>query len=195
MLLVTVAIAIAKQECFLKYFSKSKLNAMKKFFPAWHLIYTKTKQENRVASQLSEDGTVYLLPKEKVVRQWHDRKQIMDRPLFPSYIFVFIEDITTFYRIKHIEGVYTFVKFGNEYATVCENVIDNIRLITNNGSNVCVYTGTPSSGQKMTIINGPLCGLIGEVHKVNNRRVVCVRVNLLNRVIFADIPSTSLILT
>lgn len=166
---------------------------MKKFFPTWYLIYTKTKQENKVANQLSEDGTVYLLPKEKVVRQWHDRKKIIDRPLFPSYIFVFVKDIATFYYVKDLKGVCMFVKFGKEFATVPENVINNIRLITNNGNNVGVYTGTLSFGQKITISNGPLCGLMGEIHKVDNKSVVCVRVNLLNRAIFADIPYTSLI--
>lgn len=168
---------------------------MKKFIPAWYVIYTKAKQENKVANQLSEEGTAYLLPKEKVVCQWHDRKKITDRPLFPSYIFVLIEDIATFYRVKSIEGACMFVKFGNEFATISENVINNIRLITCNGSNLSIFSGTLSLGQKITIANGPLCGLKGEIHKVSNRKVVCVRVNLLNRVIFADIPSISLILT
>jgi len=76
-----------------------------------------------------------------------------------------------------------------------ENVINNIRLITCNGSNLSIFSGTLSLGQKITIANGPLCGLKGEIHKVSNRKVVCVRVNLLNMVIFADIPSISLILT
>jgi transcription antitermination factor NusG len=141
---------------------------------------------------LEESKITYYLPREKVVSQWHDRKKIIDKPLFPSYIFVCLQSLSNYYTIKELDGVCYFVKFGNQLATIPERVINNIKLITTRGSDISIYTERLAPGLKMTITEGPLCGLECEVHKINDKDIACVRVNLLNRIIFAAVPSHKL---
>lgn len=53
--------------------------------------------KKKVALQLEEKSLTFLLPETKVVRKWHDRKKIIEVPLFPSYIFISISKIEDYY--------------------------------------------------------------------------------------------------
>ncbi len=161
------------------------------FLPAWHLVYTRPRQESKLASQL-EGKIKYYLPKRKVISQWHDRKKLLEQPLFPSYVFVFIDSVEAYYHIMEMAGACRFVKFGRQYAMVSEKIIASIQHITTEGSNLEVVEGRLEPGQRMVITTGPFCGLSCEVHQINNAHKVSVRVNLLNRTILADISIAAL---
>ena len=65
---------------------------MNNFLKGWYLIYTRPRHEKKVFLQLTEMKVRSLLPTTKKLRTWHDRKKYIDEPLFPSYIFVYLED-------------------------------------------------------------------------------------------------------
>ncbi len=54
----------------------------------WYVIYTKSKQEKKVAEQLVQLGMEVYFPIMRVERQWSDRRKIVEEPLFRSYVFV-----------------------------------------------------------------------------------------------------------
>ena len=58
----------------------------------WYVLYTKPRQEKKVAERLSEAGYTTYCPLCKVKRQWSDRTKLVEEPLFRSYIFIHIED-------------------------------------------------------------------------------------------------------
>src|SRR5437016_2626583 len=101
---------------------------MRTFTQAWYLIYTKPRQENKVAGQLAEKKIEFLLPRSKTLRQWHDRKKIIDMPLFPSYIFVHINSLVDYYHCMGVDGFCRFIKFGSQLAVITQKTIDNITL-------------------------------------------------------------------
>jgi transcriptional antiterminator RfaH len=165
---------------------------MNNFIPAWYVLYTKPNQEKKVAYQLQEKEIRFLLPTFKTLREWHDRKKIIEKPLFPSYIFVLITSINDYYNCMDSEGFCYYVKFGNQLATVTQETINNIEIIMSKGNNLEVAASNFQRGQKLVIKEGPLCGIACEVVDINGKEKVCVHIHLLNRTILADMHSSML---
>ena len=59
---------------------------------AWYVLYTKPRNEKKVAERLSTAGYNVYCPLHKVKRQWSDRVKTVEEPLFRSYVFIQIED-------------------------------------------------------------------------------------------------------
>jgi len=59
---------------------------------AWYSLYTKPRNEKKVAERLSAAGYTVYCPLHKVSRQWSDRIKTVEEPLFRSYVFIQIED-------------------------------------------------------------------------------------------------------
>ncbi len=58
----------------------------------WYVLYTKPRNEKKVAERLSEAGYTVYCPLQTVRRQWSDRIKMVEEPLFKSYLFIQIED-------------------------------------------------------------------------------------------------------
>lgn len=58
----------------------------------WFVIYTKPRQEKKVATELAKIGIESYFPAKIIERQWIDRKKKIEIPLFKSYCFVHIEE-------------------------------------------------------------------------------------------------------
>lgn len=58
----------------------------------WYVLYTKPKWEKKVTEKLQQIGITAYCPVITKVQQWSDRKKKVVTPLFPSYVFVQIEE-------------------------------------------------------------------------------------------------------
>jgi transcription antitermination factor NusG len=155
---------------------------MSHFNEGWYLIYTKPKHEKRVAENLTDANLTYLLPTIKKLRVWSDRRKYIDTPLFPSYV---LED---YYQGLNAEGALYFVKFDKKVVRVKETIIDSIRLLVDQGTDIEVNNDYFRPGQQLQIYEGPLTGLTGEVVQVNGKEKILVRVHLLQRNLLATLP-------
>ncbi len=54
----------------------------------WYVLYTKPKNEKKVAEGLQKMGITVFCPLKTVIKQWSDRKKKVQEPLFRSYVFV-----------------------------------------------------------------------------------------------------------
>lgn len=54
----------------------------------WYVIYTKPRNEKKVAERLQQIGITVYCPMVTMVKQWSDRKKKVQVPLFNSYVFV-----------------------------------------------------------------------------------------------------------
>ncbi|MEC5144119.1 UpxY family transcription antiterminator [Chitinophaga sp. 212800010-3] len=154
---------------------------MSNFVAGWYLIYTLARQEKKVVQQLTESEVECFFPTSKSVRQWHDRKKVMDTPLFPSYVFVNLKSLKEFYYGQHVAGAAYYVKFGKQLARVDQQVINKIAMVAQHGEELCVSADRFQAGQVLLINKGPLCGLSCEVVKYNGVKRILVRVALLQR--------------
>jgi transcriptional antiterminator RfaH len=160
---------------------------MERFKEGWYLIYTKPRHERRVADQLMEKQINVFVPTMARVRQWSDRKKVMQEPMFPSYVFVFLRDLKMHYHSQGTFGFLKYVRFGKDVAMVPEKVIDNLKMLTNGQPEVEVTENHIHAGQKVVVQKGPLTGLEGEVLKHNGKHKILVRVSLLMRNVLVDI--------
>jgi transcriptional antiterminator RfaH len=59
---------------------------------SWYVLYTKPRNEKKVAERLSAAGYNVYCPLHKVKRQWSDRMKVVEEPLFKGYLFIQVED-------------------------------------------------------------------------------------------------------
>ncbi len=131
----------------------------------WHVIYTKSRQEKLVAERLRSAGYEIYLPLIKVVSQWSDRKKIIEKPLFNSY--VFIKETKDNDKIKFFNGVVCFLKYNNQPAKVRQHEIDTLESIIKHGYDIAELgdTGGLIKGSKVMVVGGPLKGSVGELYE------------------------------
>jgi transcriptional antiterminator RfaH len=158
----------------------------------WHVIYTRPKQERKIANELFKKQITYFLPVINTVRQWHDRKKVIQTPLFPSYIFVCLKDKLEFFNSESITGVCSFVKFGKLHAKVDQSTIDQISLVVNSDMQTDISCDYYKPGEKLFIKDGPRNGLSCELINKNGKDKYLVRVDLLNRNLLIDVESSNL---
>jgi transcriptional antiterminator RfaH len=59
----------------------------------WLVLYTKPKNEIKVARRLAAAGITVYCPMLTTLKQWSDRKKKVSLPLFPSYVFVQVTEL------------------------------------------------------------------------------------------------------
>lgn len=166
---------------------------MSKFNVGWYLLYTRPRQEARVAKEMADKNIQIYLPYTTVRRRWTDRIKVLEVPLFPSYVFVHLTNMHEFYYGSNLESACSYVRFGNEVARVSDAAVDAVRTIAKAGDNLEVSSERFTPGQQMTIKEGPLCGLNCEVIQYKGKDKILVRVHMLQRSIMADMPANVLI--
>src|SRR5258708_16411451 len=166
---------------------------MNKFNSGWYLIYTKPRHEKKVSQRLTEMNINSFLPTRKILRNWHDRKKYVDEPLFPSYIFIYLNDMQNYYEGIDAEGALYYVRSGKEISRVSDSVIDGIKLVANKGENIEVSSNSFQPGRRLVISQGALTGLSCEVIRFDNKQKLLVRLELLQRNILLSLPAESMI--
>jgi transcriptional antiterminator RfaH len=168
---------------------------MKNFSEGWYLLYTKPRQEKKVHVQLGEMNIHSFLPTTKKLRSWHDRKKLVEEPLFPSYVFIYLKDMENYYNGVDAEGALSYVRMGKDIVKVNEFVVNDIRMLAEKGSDIEVSTENIVAGQKLTIQHGPFTGFTGEVVEVRGSQKILIRVELLQRNLLATFPADCLMPT
>ena len=101
----------------------------------WYAVYTKPRWEKKVARLLSEKGVEYYCPLIKSVRQWSDRKKVIQEPVFKSYVFVRVVDEHK-WELKKIEGILNYVYWLGKPAIIRDEEIVTIQKFLNEFTHV-----------------------------------------------------------
>lgn len=165
---------------------------MSNFISGWYLIYTRPRQERKVAMQLSGLKINTFLPTMKSSQMERKRKVVHAPPLFPSYVFVNLNNTREYFSAIDIDGAVSYVKSGKTACRVPQTVIDSLNIVVEQGENLAVTTHPYTPGEKVVIQQGPLSGLSCEVIAQRGKMKVLVRVNILNRDIIADMSPHTL---
>jgi transcription antitermination factor NusG len=156
-------------------------------------MYTRPKHEKKIYTRLTEMKVNSFLPLRKQLRTWHDRRKYIDEPLFPSYVFIYLNSMQQYYDGMDTDGVMYYVRTGKEIARVSDTVVDNIKLLVNKAGELEVSDQRFLPGRRLVISNGPLTGLSCEVVRCDDKDKLLVRVDLLQRNILLSIPEKSLL--
>lgn len=135
--------------------------------PVWYAVYTKPRWEKKVAAILTRKGIENYCPLNKVLKQWHDRKKMVEEPLFTSYVFVCISP-SAVAEVKKTDGVLNFVYWLGKPAVIRQEEILSIKSFLGHYKQVSLEKTSIRTDDRVQIIHGPLLhheGTVVEVHR------------------------------
>lgn len=143
------------------------------------------RKESLIAAQLEGQGFECFLPKYKSLREWSDRKKVVERPLFPGYLFCRF-DYTQRRPVVVTPGVLQIVGYGRTPTPIEDREIQSIQI--------AVASGVPSQpwpylevGEKVRIHTGTLSGLEGILVNFKGNHRVVLSVTLLQRSVALEV--------
>ena len=142
----------------------------------WYVLYTKPRQEKKVADSLIAIGIEAYCPIVTVVKQWSDRKKKVQIPLINSYVFVNIEEHHREAVFK-VSGIVRYLFWLGKPAVVRAIEIEALKKSLEG----IVASFEVSAIQKDTIYKipeGPFQGFEGIVKNVNATTIQLLLVDL-----------------
>jgi transcription elongation factor/antiterminator RfaH len=156
--------------------------------PLWYVIQTRSRHEVKVESGLTRKGLEVFLPKVTVRSRRRDRRQMLEAPLFPGYLFV-RTDLNEWAHDNIIRtlGVVRILGIKGQCTPVPEDTVTSLRTLVNSGQPIFPWSKiTP--GRHVRVAEGPLMGAIGVIVKIKQgKRRLLVAVELLGRSVCAEL--------
>jgi len=141
---------------------------------SWYIIYTKPKNEKKVAILLSKRKIESYCPLNCVKTQAFRRSKIFEEPLFKSYVFANITD-DEIPLIMRIDGVINLLYWMGKPAVITKDEINAIKEFTSIHNNIGLERTHVDIYRAVQIIEGPTYSLGGKVFALKNK---VVKVNL-----------------
>jgi len=157
----------------------------------WYAIYTRSRNEKKVATLFDREDIEYYLPLIERVKIWSDRKKKVDEPLFPSYIFVYITEQEHLKVLKTI-GVVRFISIGGQKVSIRPVQIEAIRKYADTGEEFLLNEEDYIVGKRVKVVIGGMKGLEGKLVEVLGKQIVKVEIEAIGQSVFLRIPKGSL---
>lgn len=147
----------------------------------WYAIRTRSRHEKTAAQELKRRDIDVFLPLAKSVRQWSDRRQEVEFPLFPGYAFVRIA-FSSRQRVSVLEvpGVAGFVGPNPSTLSIPVEQIESIRTLLAREVRVKEHPFL-TLGQRVRVRGGALDGVEGILSAVNGTRNLIISVQPIQR--------------
>jgi transcription antitermination factor NusG len=156
----------------------------------WYIAYTFPKAERKIYKKLEIMGIESFLPLHKVIRQWSDRKKMLEVPLFPNYIFIHASGPERFEALQ-IKEIVKYVSCEGKPVTVPETLITSLDKMIK--GNIEVSSEEYCVGTHVKVTDGPLCGAEGVLIRKNSKTRLVIQIKALGRCVSVDISSSSVI--
>jgi len=163
----------------------NKANKIKK----WYAIYTKSRNEKKLATNLAARGIEVYLPLLKTLKQWSDRKKWVEIPLFRSYLFVHIFE-TDYLEVLQTDGVVRFVTFRKEKIPIPESQILAVKSYLEEDNPILMENLVYLPGDRVEISRGPLRGLLGVLVEVKGKQRVMVEIESIGQRLILNLPKS-----
>lgn len=148
----------------------------------WYAVYVKSRYEKKTCKLLEDRHIEVYLPLLNRLKQWSDRKKMVEEPLFKSYIFV-RTDLKNYYDILNTPGVVRFVGFEGRPAPVPDNQIMAVRQFVGDNDGALELDEIQSfhEGQLVEIVYGEMKGLVGRLVSFNGKQRLIVDIESVGR--------------
>jgi transcription antitermination factor NusG len=147
----------------------------------WYALYCRARHERRVHQRLTERGVDSYLPLISRISEWHDRKKVVQWPLFPGYIFVRPDGEQILTLEGHTAGAVSLVRHAGRPAPISEVEMEVVRRVVDG----LTETGDlPQSeplvgvGEEVEVDRGPFAGAVGRVVEVRGGDRLVVQIGL-----------------
>ena len=138
----------------------------------WFALYTKPRNEKKVAENLAALGIEVYCPLVTTIKQWSDRKKKVESPLIPSYVFVKIEEANR-KDVFQVSGVVQYVFWLGKPAKIKPHEIDALKTqLAAPVVKVAIETWTPNT--EIQINEGPFKNQTAIVDKVSTNKLTLI---------------------
>jgi transcription antitermination factor NusG len=153
----------------------------------WYAVYTKARHEKKVAQLLAEKAVEYYLPLIKIMKQWSDRKKIVEETLFKSYIFVKASN-KNYIDILQTYGIVKFISFEGKAASIPDYQIEAIRKSITDDVDYSVSTDRFKKGLMVEIETGSMKGVRGEIISISGKKKLLLRIDNVGYSLVVELP-------
>ena len=138
----------------------------------WFALYTKPRNEKKVADKLAQSGIQVYCPMVTQIKQWSDRKKKTETPLIPSYVFVNIEEKNR-NDVFEVNGVVRYLFWLGKPAIVRnEEILALQEGLKETVSEVEI--ADYKKGDTINIATGPFKGKEGTIKEVKKNKLQLV---------------------
>lgn len=160
--------------------------------PHWLAAYTKPRNEKKVLDRLLAEGYEVYLPLQKKMKQWSDRKKLIEEPLLRSYIFVKITE-KEYSKVLNIAGVVRYVSFEGKAAPIPDKQIEMLKMFLGQQWEIETLEESIEPGDNVEIRVGTLSGIHGELVKHQGKNKVIVEIDHISHRLLVTLPSSHII--
>lgn len=154
---------------------------------SWYAVYTRPRSEKLVHNRLLELEIESFLPLYKTLRQWSDRKKVIEKPLFSSYLFVRVNR-KKYHEVCQVDGVVKFISFEGKAVAIPEQQINNLKILVSGNVSIEVSGEKLAKGDNVEVTSGVLAGLKGELIRIKRKNKVVIRIDRIDQNLILDIP-------
>lgn len=159
--------------------------------PRWYACYTRARHEKQVETQLLQKGIESYLPVVPQLRQWKDRKKLVQWPLFPSYVFArfTLRDV---HDVLVVPGVATVVRVDGYPTPIPDEELENVRRLAGAAGEAGIQPELRplvQEGEWVRVTDGPFRGVEGIVVEQRGRRRVLVGLAVVGQGMEIDIDT------
>ena len=152
----------------------------------WYALYSKPRHEKKLADRLNEKGIEAYVPVRKVLKQWSDRKKMVEEPMIRSYCFVRANP-QWYFEALNTHGAVRYVWFSGKPAPIPDRQINTLKILAGSKMEVKEVDCDLKPGEYVKITGGPLIGAIGEITSVTGKNKVIIRIDHLATVLSVTI--------
>jgi len=147
----------------------------------WYALLTRARNEKIVAHRLRESGVTVFLPLLSEIRQWSDRKKVVEFPLFSCYVFAKLLP-TSEGRLAalRIEGVHSLVGAQGQGTPIPDEQIDAVQRVMKERLPWRSHTFL-KIGQRVRIRSGALNGVEGILVSRSGESTLIVSIDAIQR--------------
>jgi transcription antitermination factor NusG len=159
--------------------------------PPWYAVSTRSRQEKVAAGTLSTFGIENYLPLQSEIRQWSDRQQRVEVPLFSGYLFVHV-DVSTKGRLRvlQVPGVVSFVGNQTGPLPIPVHQIESLRMLLATGQS-CSVQPIFKEGDRVRVVSGALTGIEGTLVRTNTESRLQISINTIGKSVAISVSPES----
>ncbi len=153
----------------------------------WFAIYTRSRNEKKVVTELTEQGYEAWVPLMKTIRQWSDRKKVVEVPLFNSYIFVRADLSNVRAIVSKSDGAVYVISFSGQPAVIPDKQIEDLKLLLSSSEKFELSFNEFIYGDRVEVTRGALRGLQGMFVQFKGQKRVLMHIDAINQKLLIDI--------
>lgn len=134
-------------------------------------MYTRPRWEKKISTLLDSRGIENYLPLNKILKQWSDRKKMVQEPLFKGYLFIKIAENEK-WVVKTVDGILNYVHWLGKPAVVKESDIENIKKFLQEFDDVEVVDKSLQKGDEVIVQQGIMMNYKGIVLEVLHNKAI-----------------------